>query len=146
MKKISTIAIAMGAMLFLSTAANAQNSSSRNMERRDQNDQYNRDNDDDQYNHGNDNGQYNQRNDQYNQRDQVMNNHRPRITVVFGTNGNWGNGRYNDYNRYNDYSRYNDYRRYNDYDRRHEAFHRHEDFHRDNDYNNGCEAPRRYGY
>ena len=125
MKKLSTIAIAMGALLFLSTAANAQNPSSRNMERRDQNDQYN---------HGNDNDQYDQRNDQYNQRDQVMNNHRPRITVVFGTNGNWGNGRYNDY------------RRYNDYDRRHEAFHRHEDYHMNNDYNNGCEAPRRYGY
>ena len=131
MKKLFTIAIAMSALLFVSAVVNAQNPSSRNMERRDQNDQYNRDNDDDQYNHGND--QYNQRNDQYNRRDRVFNGRRPGVTVVFSTNGNRENGRYYDYRRYNE-------------DRKHEAFHRHEDYHMNNDYNNGCEAPRRYGY
>ena len=124
MKKLSTIAIAISALLFLSAVANAQNSSSRNMERRDQNDEYNRDNDDDQYN---------QSNDQYTQPYWVFNGHRPGVTVVFSTNGNRGNRRYNDYRRYND-------------DRKHESFHRHEEYHRNNDYNNGCEAPQRYGY
>ena len=133
MKKFSTIAIAMSALLFVSAVVNAQNPSSRNMERRDQNDQYNRDNDDDDYNRGNDNDRYNQRNDQYNRRDQVFNGRRPGVKVVFSTNGNRGNDRYNDYRRYND-------------DRKHEAFHRHEDYHMNNDYNNGCESPRRYGY
>jgi hypothetical protein len=112
MKKLFTISVAMSALFFVSMSANAQNSSSRNMERRDQydqNDQYDRNNNNDQYSRGNDNNQYSRGGERANSR-------RPQVTVVFSTNGRRGNDGYND-RRYNDNDRRYDNRRCNDYGR-----------------------------
>lgn len=131
MKKISTLAIAMSALLFVNMSAKAQNSNSRNMEKRnqaDQNTQYSQRTD--QYNRGNKNDQYNQRNDQYsrgNENDQChqrndqyirdnqygqygkhdgrFNNRRPEIMVVFGNHGRRNNDRYDFHHRRYEYNR-----------------------------------------
>jgi hypothetical protein len=109
MKKLFAIAVVMGTLFFVSVSAKAQYPSSRNMERRDQSNQYNS-YDDDQYNWDNDNGQYNQRNVR-------VNSNRPKVTIVIGANGRRGYNRYNDYRRYNDHRRYHRYNRYDRYDR-----------------------------
>ena len=125
MKKITTLTIAMGALLFFNISANAQNSGYRNMEKRNQVDQnnqyshrtnqYDRRNENDQHDKRNERYSRNNQNGQYGRQEERFNNHHPVFIMDFYHRGHEYNDRYYDHDRKYEHNRGRD----NDsYDRR----------------------------